>query len=66
MITVIGMLLAFWSGFLVARYANKPMYEIPLVSTIYEHVEAIKEYVKAKKMTLEEYEEQSKVNTFYD
>ena len=66
MITVIGMLLAFWSGFLVCKYANKPINEIPVLKTIQEVTETIKEQRIENKLTKEELEDQEKANSFYD
>jgi len=63
MYIVIGMLLAFWSGFLVAKYANKP---VPIVQSFKETIRAIAEKKEEKKLTPEEFDEKQKVNTFYE
>ena len=59
------MLLAFWSGYLMCRYASKPLSEKSPVKAIQEQVTKIKEAKYEKKLTLEEIEDERKANTFY-
>ena len=59
------MLLAFWSGYLVCRYASKPISEKSPVKAIQQHVNNAKEAKRVKKLTFEEIEDERKSNTFY-